>query len=130
MDPSLEARRSDFQQLSAATLEGFARIARLQDTVRGTSQEFHAVGVEMNQRYESRAVYAADEKARPPLPNNSILEHEITTYPGSRLPHAWLNTKIPGKQFSTIDLAPRREVLKMAVCWSGRTDSLVGVRTR
>lgn len=31
--------------------------------------------------------------------------HEITTFPGSRLPHAWLNTKFPGKQFSTIDLA-------------------------
>ncbi|KAH6699790.1 FAD binding domain-containing protein [Leptodontidium sp. MPI-SDFR-AT-0119] len=62
--------------LSAATPEGSARIARLQDAVCGTSQEFHAVGVEMNQRYESRAVYAADEKARPPLPNNSILEHK------------------------------------------------------
>lgn len=34
-----------------------------------------------------------------------MLEHEITTFPGSRLPHAWLNTRVPGKKFSTIDLA-------------------------
>lgn len=59
----------------------------------------------MNQRYESQAVYLADEQPRPPLPEDPVLEHEITTYPGSRLPHAWLNTKLPGKQFSTIDLA-------------------------
>ncbi len=59
----------------------------------------------MNQRYTSEAVYLTDEKARPPLPADPVLEHEITTFPGSRLPHAWLNTKLPGKKFSTIDLA-------------------------
>lgn len=105
MDPSLEVRRKDYAQLSEATPEGKARRAKLQAAIKGTAHEFHGVGVEMNQRYESKAVYLEDESPRPSLPSDPVLEHEITTYPGSRLPHAWLNTKLPGKQISTIDLA-------------------------
>lgn len=104
MDPSLETRRKDFGQLSESTPEGAARRIRLQDAIKGTSHEFHGVGIEMNQRYESKAIYLADEGPRPALPEDPVLEHQITTYPGSRLPHAWLNTKSPTKQFSTIDL--------------------------
>ncbi|KAH6682997.1 FAD binding domain-containing protein [Halenospora varia] len=105
MDPSLEARKQQFAELSEATPKGGARRQKLQTAIHGTSHEFHAVGVEMNQRYESKVVYLNDESPRPPLPEDPVLKHEITTYPGSRLPHAWLNTRLPGKQISTIDLA-------------------------
>jgi hypothetical protein len=105
MDPSLEVRRKQFSELSAATPEGIARRAKLQAAIKGTAHEFHGVGVEMNQRYSSKAIYLDDEGPRPALPDDPVLDHEITTYPGSRLPHAWLNTKIPTKQLSTIDLA-------------------------
>ncbi|KUJ13596.1 uncharacterized protein LY89DRAFT_622534 [Mollisia scopiformis] len=105
MDESIEARRKDFAELSEASPAGIKRRAKLQEAVKDTSHEFHGVGVEMNQRYESKAIFLQDEGPRPPLPQDAVLEHEITTYPGSRLPHAWLNTKLPGKQFSTIDLA-------------------------
>lgn len=105
MEPSLETRRKDFNQLSDATPEGVARRVRLQDAIRGTSREYHGVGIEMNQRYDSKAIYLDDESPRPSLPDDPVLEHEITTYPGSRLPHAWLNTRSPGKPISTIDLA-------------------------
>jgi hypothetical protein len=105
MDPSLDMRRKHFAQLSESTPEGVARRARLQEAIKWTSHEFHGVGIEMNQRYESKAIYSADESPRPALPEDPVLEHEITTYPGSRLPHAWLNTRLPGKQFSTLDLA-------------------------
>lgn len=105
MDPSLEVRRKEFAELSEATPAGVRRRIKLQEAVKGTSHEFHGVGVEMNQRYESKAVYLDDEDPRPPLPDDPVLEHEITTYPGSRLPHGWLNARIPGKQLSTIDLA-------------------------
>ncbi|TVY85272.1 2,4-dichlorophenol 6-monooxygenase [Lachnellula suecica] len=105
LDPSLEVRIKHFAELKEATPEGVARRQRLQAGVKGTAHEFHAVGVEMNQRYESKAIYLNDEGSRPPLPENPVLQHEITTYPGSRLPHAWLNTRLPGKQISTIDLA-------------------------
>jgi hypothetical protein len=33
------------------------------------------------------------------------LYHQPTTYPGARLPHAWLNTAAQSKLVSTIDLA-------------------------
>lgn len=105
MDDSLEVRRKYFAELSQATPEGVARRARLQAAIQNTAHEFHGLGIEMNQRYESSAVYLKDEGLRPPLPDDPVLEHEITTYPGSRLPHAWLNTRVPGKQFSTQDLA-------------------------
>ncbi|RAL64336.1 hypothetical protein DID88_001812 [Monilinia fructigena] len=84
-DPSIEIRRKHFAELSEATPEGAARRARFQAAIEGTAHEFHG--------------------PRPSLPADPVLEHEVTTYPGSRLPHAWLNTKVPGKQFSTIDLA-------------------------
>ncbi|KAH8687562.1 FAD binding domain-containing protein [Tricladium varicosporioides] len=105
MDPSLEIRKQQFAELSEATPAGVARRQKLQTAVQGTSHEFHAVGMEMNQRYESKAIFLEDENPRPPLPKDPVLEHEITTYPGSRLPHAWLNTRFPGSQISTIDLA-------------------------
>lgn len=97
---------AQYTELKAPTKEGRERRKRLQEAVQGTSHEFHGLGVEMNQRYESSAIYVADEKeGRPPLPEDAVLQHEVTTYPGSRLPHAWINTRNPGKLFSTIDLA-------------------------
>jgi hypothetical protein len=59
----------------------------------------------MNQRYRSGAILLSDEispQAEPPA--DPVLHHEITTYPGSRVPHAWLNTRVPKKQISTIDI--------------------------
>lgn len=105
MGSTLEDRKRNFAELSQATPEGISRRARLQEAIKGTSREFHGLGVEMNQRYHSNAVFLADEGQRPPLPADPVLEHEITTFPGSRLPHAWINTKLPSKQLSTIDLA-------------------------
>jgi hypothetical protein len=59
----------------------------------------------MNQRYRSTAVYLDDAGDEPPLPSNPVLYHEPHTFPGVRLPHAWLNTAIPKEQISTVDLA-------------------------
>ncbi|KAK3305014.1 FAD binding domain-containing protein [Chaetomium strumarium] len=74
-----------------------------------TTTEFHGLGIEMNQRYVSRAVYLADADADagppPAMPHDPIKTHLVTTYPGRRLPHVWLNTRVPGSRVSTIDLA-------------------------
>ena len=112
MEPTVAARMAQYDELKAPTAEGRARRKRLADAVRGTSHEFHGLGVEMNQRYGegesagAAAVYGKDEeKERPALPDDPVLQHEVTTYPGSRLPHAWVNTRNPGKLFSTVDLA-------------------------
>jgi hypothetical protein len=67
--------------------------------------EVCGLGIEMNQRYRSSAIYTSDEpllQGSPPA--DPILHHEITTYPGSRLPHAWLDTKTPSGKISTIDI--------------------------
>jgi len=99
-------RIAAFAELRADSAAGTQRREALRTAIKGTEREFHAVGWEMNQRYVSSAVYLADEKTpRPPLPEDPVLYREITTYPGSRVPHAWLNTRVPGRQFSTVDLA-------------------------
>ena len=59
----------------------------------------------MNQRYQSGAIYQADQGSSPPLKGDPILDCTRSTYPGSRLPHVWLNKAIPKRPISTIDLA-------------------------
>jgi hypothetical protein len=105
MSSSLDIRKQQFGELSEATPGGKARREKLKTAIEDTAHEFHGVGIEMNQRYDSKGICAADEAPCPSLPDDPVLHHEITTYPGSRLPHAWLNTRVPGKQISTIDLA-------------------------
>ena len=94
-------------ELSAPTEAGKARRKRLREAISMTKHEVGGIGQEMNQRYESHAVYAADEKqARPPAPQDSVFEYQISTYPGSRLPHAWLSKPSPDEApISTVDLA-------------------------
>ncbi len=70
----------------------------------------------MNQRYHSNAVYQSDQGDMPPLKGNPILEHHKSTYPGVRLPHVWLNSKIPQQPISTID-----------ICGKGRFTLLTGI---
>lgn len=106
--PSLpkEERIRQHAELSAPTAAGRERRKKLKETVAYTAHEFGGIGIEMNQRYESSAVYMADEKeARRPPPADPVLTYQLSTYPGSRLPHAWINTRKPGKPISTIDLA-------------------------
>lgn len=106
-EPSLEDSTRAFNELSLSTPAGAARRKALRTAIHGTRHEFHGLGQEMNQHYDdSPAIYIDDETSpRPPLPEDPILTHQISTYPGSRLPHAWLNTRIPGDPFSTQDLA-------------------------
>lgn len=107
--PTVSERMAVFNELKAPTAAGRARRKRLHETIRGTAHEFHGLGVEMNHRYEmskGAAVVSDDEPHAPPAwPDDPILYHKVTTYPGHRLPHAWINTRLPGKQISTIDLA-------------------------
>lgn len=84
---------------------GRKRRQEFQKGIENTSREYHGLGVEMGQRYVSAAVYLDDEGAPPPPPEDPVMELQISTYPGKRLPHAWLNRRMPGKKVSTIDLA-------------------------
>lgn len=107
---TVKDRMMFFQTLSKPTQEGKERRKRLDAAIEWTSQEFHGIGVEMNHYYESDAVDLDDEIAAkcttPEWPKQSTLYHLSTTFPGHRLPHAWLNHKVPSKKHvSTIDLA-------------------------
>lgn len=100
-----EERLRQHGELSAPTEAGKERRKKLLDAVKYTEHEFGGIGQEMNQWYESDAICTADEKApRQQPPADKVLEYQITTYPGSRCPHAWLNTRVPGPPISTIDL--------------------------
>ncbi|KAF4334390.1 monooxygenase FAD-binding [Fusarium beomiforme] len=97
------------QELSQATPEGQDRRRALRKALETTAHEFHGLGVEMGQLYSSKAIYLADEP-QPFIPGprateNPVLYYDPSTYPGSRLPHVWLNKSIPTKPVSTIDLA-------------------------
>lgn len=64
--------------------------------------EFDCHGVEMNQRYASGAVLTGGQVA--PAPNADMeLYYQPTTFPGARLPHAWLYDS-KGQKYSTLDL--------------------------
>jgi len=100
-----DARKAAFDELSATTLQGRKRRERLASGIQACQHEFSGLGIEMNQRYEGAAAFVQDQGLPPQLPTDPVLYYNISTYPGSRLPHAWLNKAIPGKPISTIDLA-------------------------
>lgn len=108
MDPSAENRIKVLAEFDDPGPAGRKRREEFQRGIENTSTEFHGLGIEMNQRYESTGIYLADEGAPPPLPADAVKHYLISTYPGKRLPHAWLNTRVPDKKLSTIDLAGHR----------------------
>jgi 2,4-dichlorophenol 6-monooxygenase len=64
--------------------------------------EFDCHGVEMNQRYASGAILT-DGQAPPPPNADMELHYQPTTWPGARLPHAWVYDR-HGARHSTLDL--------------------------
>ena len=106
-EPSVDRRREILQEFGADSEGGRERRAGFRKGME-LQQDYmvNALGAEMNQQYQSTAVYFDDEKAGPPeYPKDPDLYYEKTTYPGRRLPHAWLNATLPIKSISTHDLA-------------------------
>ena len=75
---------------------------RLRDAIAFKKYEFDCHGVEMNQRYDSAAVVRDGQEAPAPLPDME-LNYQPTTWPGARLPHAWV-FRDTGEKVSTLDL--------------------------
>ena len=76
--------------------------AALREAIAFKVYEFDAHGVEMNHRYASSAV-AADGQPEPGFTKDRELHFEQTTWPGARLPHAWVFGD-GNKKASTLDL--------------------------
>ncbi|KAF4208747.1 hypothetical protein CNMCM8980_005631 [Aspergillus fumigatiaffinis] len=93
-------------KLSEASDKGASYREKIQNAMKSIEIELHSWGAAYNQWYESTAVYLADEEhCRPELEGNPILQVQVTTHPGSRLPHAWLDIPTRRKKISTHDLA-------------------------
>jgi len=109
LSPDVETRKRALQELSSPSEAGRARRKALQAAIEQEEHEFHGLGQEMGQRYESSAVYTADEKTPYKAPEavakDHVLNYVPSTYPGCRLPHVWLNKAVPVEPVSTIDLA-------------------------
>lgn len=105
IEHDVEKRRALLAEFEDKGEVGRRRRQLFHQGIENTGTEFHGLGIEMNQQYRSDAVYLGDEPDAPQLPEDAVRHRLISTYPGMRLPHAWLNTRAPGKQFSTIDLA-------------------------
>lgn len=75
----------------------------IRDAIAFKKYEFDAHGVEMNQRYKSDAV-VTDGQMEPDFALDADLHYQPTTWPGARIPHAWLFDG-QGNKHSTLDLA-------------------------
>ncbi|WP_299826395.1 FAD-dependent monooxygenase [uncultured Roseobacter sp.] len=96
MQKNLEARCD-------STPEAETQRAAIREAIAFKKYEFDAHGVEMNQRYKSGAV-VTDGQMEPDFALDADLHYQPTTWPGARIPHAWLFDR-EGNKHSTLDLA-------------------------
>jgi hypothetical protein len=105
-EPTVAKRTAANAELSSASTEGLKRRQKLQAALRGIDREEHGLGIEMNQRYTSSAIYTADRGQMPRFEKDPLEHYHATTWPGARCPHVWLcATDMPSRLISTIDLA-------------------------
>lgn len=103
---SPEAGVKEVAELAHASASGSARRAKLHKALETKRQELESLGLAYNQWYTSKAVYLHDEEEpRPVLKGDPVVEVQVSTFPGSRLPHVWLDIPERGNMMSTLDLA-------------------------
>ncbi|WP_405162628.1 FAD-dependent monooxygenase [Nocardia sp. NBC_01499] len=85
------------------TPAGAAKRRAISEAMAIKNYEFNAHGVELGQCYVSSAV-VADGSERPASTRDPELYYEPSTFPGVRLPHAWVGDS--SSKHSTHDLAP------------------------
>jgi len=104
--PDGDTGREMIEELKSDTAGGAARREELHQALQAKRREGESIGFTMNQWYTSSAVYLEDEiSPRPKIEGDDIVETLISTYPGNRLPHAWLDIPARRKEISTHDLA-------------------------
>ncbi|KAK3690389.1 phenol 2-monooxygenase [Podospora appendiculata] len=104
--PTPEEGQAQIDALAQDTPDGAIARKTLHDALEAKREEAESLGLTMNQAYVSTAVYLADETGpRPAVDGNPVIRPLISTYPGSRLPHAWLDVATRRKAISTQSLA-------------------------
>ncbi|MFN3800609.1 FAD-dependent monooxygenase [Belliella pelovolcani] len=86
---------------------------KLRKAIQFKSYEFNCHGVELNQRYQSKAI-SSDGTPEPEYSRCKELYYQATTWPGARLPHVWLGKD--GHRISTLD-----------ICGKGKFTLLTGI---
>jgi 2,4-dichlorophenol 6-monooxygenase len=95
-----EAARANIDELFGDSATGEQRRQALLSGLTLMNYQFNAHGVELGQRYRSRAIWSGE-----PFPQSQRdpeLYFQPDTVPGSHLPHVWL--RHDGRQVSTLDL--------------------------
>ena len=98
-DPEQMRRNMEARKLPTPSAE--KQRQQLREAIEFKNYEFNTHGVELNQRYASSAV-VPDGTPAPVNPRDNELYYAATTWPGAKVPHAWVmrgNTKL-----STLDL--------------------------
>lgn len=101
LTPDASVRKQNLAELAESTEAGRLRRKAFRESMHGTRMEFHALGTEMGQRYQSSAILlsAGDEDNERNWSERDVdtqaLEYLPSTQPGRRLPHVWLNTICP-----------------------------------
>ncbi|MFD0060856.1 FAD-dependent oxidoreductase [Streptomyces sp. NPDC056690] len=104
LDATTEAEMTAaIEERKANTPEGAAKRAALMRAMDLKNYEFNAHGVELGQFYTSSAILS-DGGTRPVPPRDPDLYYEMSTVPGSHLPHAWVGDSRNKK--ALMDLAP------------------------
>lgn len=92
-EPGTDRRAQMAELLKEDSAEGDALREKFRKAIRDLADERHCVGAMMNQWYKSSAVYTDDETAEPDWPqdiSSRSTKLYTSTYPGWRVPHAWL----------------------------------------
>ncbi len=96
-----EAMRDALLSIGDSTPEGQAKRAALDAAVYNTRDVYDNPGIEIQHRYKSNAVICMDE-TDPGYRGDPEVFVEQTTYPGARLPHAWVT--VDGRRTSLLYL--------------------------
>jgi 2,4-dichlorophenol 6-monooxygenase len=89
--------------------------------------EFNALGVELNQRYDSSAILPEDGTVPEVFARDRELYLQATTRPGAKLPHVWL-VDHRGHRISTLDLVGKGAFTLLTgpsgTCWLKAAEAL------
>lgn len=100
-----EVMQANMDKRCDANMEAEQQRAAIREAIAFKKYEFDAHGVEMNQRYKSTAI-VTDGQMEPAFELDAELHYQPTTWPGARIPHAWVFDQEGGKH-STLDLVGR-----------------------
>ncbi|MFK7793673.1 MAG: FAD-dependent oxidoreductase [Devosiaceae bacterium] len=97
-----EIMQANMDKRCDANMDAEQQRAAIREAIAFKKYEFDAHGVEMNQRYKSNAILT-DGQMEPAFELDAELHYQPTTWPGARIPHAWVYDQ-DGAKHSTLDL--------------------------